>query len=131
MELHEVLQDGTVRVSAETYTVCQAGESHSDVFATIQDDTETTVVIEESAVRRFDATQVEPDWKRLTFEMDLPLKLVGVLGTVATELASVDVSVFVLSSYSTDHVFATETDLNDAVAQLEELGCRVRTHDDT
>jgi hypothetical protein len=57
--------------------------------------------------------------------MELPFELVGFLAAVATALAEVDVSVFVVSSYATDHVFVREDDLPAAVRRLEELGCEV------
>ncbi|MDT3436086.1 ACT domain-containing protein [Haloarcula sp. 1CSR25-25] len=57
--------------------------------------------------------------------MDLPFELVGFLATVASALAEVDISVFVISTYSTDHVFVKEDDLDAAVLRLENLGCTV------
>lgn len=125
MDPIDVLQDGTVRVSAETYAVCRTDHNHPTAFATIQDETETTTVIDQDAVGNVDASTVEGGWKRLTFEMDLPFGLVGFLAAVTTALADADVSVFVLSSYSTDHVLVDEDDLDAAVSQLEALGCRL------
>lgn len=125
MDPSDFLQDGTVSVSEDTYAVCQATQDYDNAFATIQDETETTVVVEAGTVGTVDADQVESGWKRLTFEMQLPFELVGFLAAVATALAEVDVSVFVLSTYSTDHVFVKEAAVETAVSQLEELGCTV------
>lgn len=125
MDPTEFLQDGTVSVSAETYAVCQAVHSHDTAFATVRDETETTVVVEQHNIDTVDASKVESGWKRLTFEMELPFELVGFLAAVATALADVDVSVFVLSTYSTDHVFVKTEDVDSAVSQLETLGCTV------
>lgn len=125
MDPTQFLQNGAVRISDETYAVCRTAHSHPAAFATIQDETETTVVVENDDVGTIDASKIESGWKRLTFEMDLPFELVGFLAAVATELAKADISVFVLSSYSTDHVFVKEDELDDAVSQLENLGCTV------
>ncbi|MXR50802.1 ACT domain-containing protein [Halovenus sp. WSH3] len=125
MDPIQVLQDGAVRVSEATYAVCRTDHSHPAAFATIRDETETTLIIEESEVGSLDAETVETGWKRLTFEMELPFELVGFLATVATELAEADVSVFVVSSYSTDHVLVKQENLDDALSRLEELGCRI------
>jgi hypothetical protein len=125
MDPSEFLQNGTVTVSEKTYAVCRADQNSPGAFATIQDETETTVVVEQDDVDAVDASKVEPGWKRLTFEMDLPFELVGFLATVASALTEVDVSVFVISTYSTDHVFVDEDDLGTAILQLENLGCRV------
>ncbi|WP_135305121.1 ACT domain-containing protein [Haloarcula amylovorans] len=125
MDPTDFLQKGTVSVSDATYAVCQADYNHPGAFATIQDETETTVVIEQDAVETVDARAIESGWKRLTFEMDLPFELVGFLAAVASALAEVDVSVFVISTYSTDHVFVKEDELDATVLRLEELGCTV------
>lgn len=127
MEPSEFLEGGAVRVPGETYAVCRTDEDHPDAFATVRDATETTVVVAEDDLDTVEADSVEHGWKRLTFEVDLPFELVGFLAAVASALARVDVSVFVLSSYSTDHVFVKEADLGTAVAQLETLGCSVLT----
>jgi len=125
MDPTEFLQNGTVNISDDTYAVCRTDHNHPGAFATIQDETETTVVLKQDDVDAVDASEVESGWKRLTFEMDLPFELIGFLSTVASALAEVDISVFVISTYSTDHVFVKEDDLDDAVFKLENLGCKV------
>jgi hypothetical protein len=125
MDPAEFLDGGAVSVSDETYAVCRTDRGHPDAFATVRADGETTVVVEEDDVDAVDAAAVEPGWRRLTFEMDLPFELVGFLAAVATGLAEVDVSVFVVSSYATDHVFVGDDDLPAAVRRLEALGCEI------
>ncbi|MDG5779002.1 ACT domain-containing protein [Haloarculaceae archaeon H-GB11] len=125
MEPSQFLDGGTVTISDDRYAVCRAEGGHPDALATIRDETETTVVVTHDDVGDVDASAVERGWKRLTFEMDLPFELIGFLAAVATTLADADVSVFVLSAYSTDHVLVKDDDLDDAVSQLESLGCRV------
>jgi len=125
MNPSEFLDGGTVSVSDETYAVCRTDRDHPAAFATVREAGETTVVVEEGDLDEVDASDVEPGWKRLTFEMELPFELVGFLAAVATALAEVDVSVFVLSSYATDHVFVAEQALGAAVERLEALGCVV------
>jgi hypothetical protein len=125
MDPSEFLQGGEVRIPGKTYAVCRTEDGHPEAFATVRDESETTVVVPEDAVDAIEADRVEPGWRRLTFEMELPFELVGFLATVATALADVDVSVFVLSSYSTDHVLVKDADLETALSQLEALGCTV------
>jgi hypothetical protein len=125
MDPTDFLQDCVVQISTDTYAVCRTDRGHPDAFATVRDETETTVVIAEHRVDSLDASEVERGWKRLTFEVELPFDLVGFLATVATALADADVSVFVLSSYSTDHLFVSEAEVDAAVTQLEALGCTV------
>ena len=125
MNPQEFLDGGTVRVAEPTYAICRTDDPVPTAFATLNDDTETTVVVDEAAGIPADAEAVSRDWKRLTFEMDLPFELVGFLAAVATTLAEADVSVFVLSTYSTDNVLVRRADLDVAVQQLETLGCAV------
>jgi hypothetical protein len=125
MDSTDFLQDSVVRILTETYAICRADRGHPNAFATVRDGTETTVVIDETDVDSLDASDVVSGWKRLTFEIELPFELVGFLATVATALADADVSVFVLSSYSTDHLFVRQSDLDTAVTQLKKLGCVV------
>lgn len=125
MDPAEFLQGGTVSVSDETYAVCRTDHDHPAAFATVREAGETTVVVPEGDLEADDADAVEPGWKRLTFEMELPFELVGFLAAVATALANADVSVFVLSSYATDHVLVKRTDLDTAVRRLTDLGCAV------
>lgn len=125
MDPTEFLDGGRVTVPATTYAVCRTEQAEPDAFATVRDDTETTVVVEQDSPIATTAADVERGWKRLSFDMDLPFELVGFLGVVATALADVDVSVFVLSAYSTDHVFVKEPDLDAAARRLETLGCTV------
>jgi hypothetical protein len=125
MEPADVLEDAVVTVSDETYAVCRTETAPSTAFATIRTATETTVVVEETALDAFDATDVERGWRRLTFEVELPFDLVGFLATVATALAEADVPVFVLSAHRTDHVLVKTAHLETAVTRLEALGCTV------
>ncbi len=125
MDANEFLDGGRVSVSTETYAVCRTDRDHPAAFATVREAGETTVVVEEGDLDDIDADDVETGWKRLTFEMELPFELVGFLAAVATALAEADVSVFVLSSYATDHVLVKEADLAAAVRRLEDVGCAV------
>jgi len=125
MDPAQFLQGETVKISNATYAVCRTTQEHPTAFATIRDGTETTVVVDEDSIDTADADTIESGWKRLTFDVELPFELVGFLAAVTTALAEANVAVFAFSSYSTDHVLVKETDLDDAVSQLETLGCTV------
>jgi hypothetical protein len=118
------LENGTVGISDETYAVCRTDHRRPAAFATIRDETETSVIIDDD-VDAIDASETGSGWKRLTFDLELPFELVGFLAAVATELADADISVVGRSSYSTDQVLVKESDLDGAVSQLEGLGCTV------
>jgi len=50
---------------------------------------------------------------------------VGFLARVSGALAEEGISIFVISSYSTDHILVKEKDVLKAIRKLEELGCIV------
>ena len=125
MEVDELLDGGSVTVRAETYAVVSARRPHPDAFATIDDGTELTVVVESGEYDPDEAMEVEDGWKLLTFDMVLPFELVGFLARIASVLAEAGVSIFAISAYSTDHVLVPADDLDTAVERLEALGCSV------
>lgn len=125
MEPTRFFDEARVIVSAETYAILKSKEAVSDAFATVWDENETTVVVAEDGFDEADARDVEYDWKRFTFEAVLPFDLVGFLAAVSSALAAADVSIFVLSAYSTDHVLVKREDVPRAARALEELGCDV------
>ena len=61
----------------------------------------------------------------LTFDMALPLELVGFLSKISKALADRNISIFVISAYSTDHILVKEKDLAEAIAAFSQLGCLV------
>ncbi|GGN95274.1 MULTISPECIES: ACT domain-containing protein [Haloarcula] len=126
MDPHDFLEGATVSVDDGAYAVCRTDRPDPNAFATVQDETETTVVVDEASPTVAAATDVERGWKRLTFDVELPFELVGFLAVVASALADADVSVFVLSAFSTDHVLIKESDLDTALQTLDGLGCDVR-----
>lgn len=131
MDPSEYLEGTTVRVPATRHAVAQVDDiTDRDAFAVVRDEHETTVVLEESRLATVDPLAAERGWRRLTFEAVLPFDLVGFLGVVASELAEAGVSVFVVSAYSTDHVFVKASDLDAAATRLEALGCVVDVGDD-
>ena len=125
MDPSDFLDGGTVTVAEETYTVYRTERPESSAFATIQDETETTVIAEEGTIDESNVLAAEPGWRRLTFEMVLPFELVGFLATVASVLAEEGISIFAVSAYSTDHVLVKDVDVDAATKKLEALGCAV------
>ncbi|MCX6652314.1 MAG: ACT domain-containing protein [Methanomassiliicoccales archaeon] len=61
-------------------------------------------------------------YRLLTFEVKLPQDLIGFLALVTDALAQVDVPVFVISSFETDHILIPREDLSRAVEALEGIG---------
>jgi hypothetical protein len=125
----------------------------AEAFAVIKDKNEVTVIIEESKVNAKEDSrakedlgknlnenpkanenqdknqksilEVEKGWKLLTFDMTLPFELVGFLAKVSQILADAKISIFAISSYSTDHIMVKKKDLPRTLTKLKSLGCSI------
>lgn len=89
-------------------------------LALIQIDNELTLVCSESIVPR--EIQAEKGWRALQVDGQLDFSLVGVLAGIIEPLASAGVSVFALSTFTTDLVLVKEELLETAVHVLEKAG---------
>lgn len=65
-------------------------------------------------------------WRALKIEGPLDLHDVGIVLSLAAPLAEAGVSIFVVSTYETDYTLVRESQLERAVAALEEQGHSVR-----
>ncbi len=62
----------------------------------------------------------------LQVEGVLPFSLTGVIAAIAAPLAEASVSTFVISTYDTDYLLVSETDLERAIPVLEAAGHAIR-----
>ena len=100
----------------------------ANAFAVIKDDRETTCIIDEAKLGAQKFLGYEGDWRMITFDMVLPLSLVGFFAAVSGALADAGVNIFTLSAYTTDHVFVKnpklEKEFNDERALRRNRGER-------
>jgi len=120
------LRNGRVYVWKETFVIVKSKRAYPDAFANIIDKNEITVIIEQSKFNEKDAIEIKRNWKMLTFDMVLPFELVGFIAKVSQALAAENISIFVISAYSTDHILVKEKDLLKAIKKLGNLGCIVK-----
>ncbi|MCJ7790676.1 MAG: ACT domain-containing protein [Candidatus Atribacteria bacterium] len=123
MHLENYFKNGKVYIWKETFAIIKSKKPYPNAFANIIDKNETTVIIEQSKYNDEDIIEIEKDWKILTFDMVLPFGLVGFLAKVSKMLADENISIFVVSAYSTDHILVKEKNLTRAEEKLKELGC--------
>jgi len=125
MDLENYFRNGKVYIRKETFAIIKSKKFYPNAFVNIIDKNETTVIIEQSKYNAEDIIEIEKDWKILTFDMILPFGLVGFLAKISKVLADENISIFVVSAYSTDHILIKEKDLTRAEEKLKELGCVV------
>lgn len=125
-DIKTYFKNGRAVVSAETYAIVKTRRALAGSLAVIKDDRETTCVIAESKLGSQKFLGFEGDWRMITFDMVLPLSLVGFFAAVSGALADAGVNLFTVSAYTTDHVFVKDQKLATAVKALEALGMSVR-----
>lgn len=114
-----------IYVWPETFAVVKSKRAVPDAFAVVQDRNEITVIIDQTRIDDEDIIEIEKDWKLITFDTVLPFDTVGFLAAITNALAEEGISVFVISSYSTDHILVKKENLEKALEKLESMGFEV------
>jgi hypothetical protein len=124
--LREYFRNGRAVVAPETYAIVKTRRALANAMVVIKDKRETTCIIDESKLGAQKFLGFEGDWRMITFDMVLPLSLVGFFAAVSGALAEAGVNLFTISAYTTDHVFVKNQKIDTAVKALETLGLTVR-----
>jgi len=125
MDPETFLKNGAVHVWDQSFAMIRSRRTQPEAFANIIDHNEITVIMDETKVDEEDVIEIQKGWKLLTFDMVLPFELVGFLATVSNAFAKEEIPIFVVSAYSTDHIFVRDKDLLKAKEKLRTFGCRV------
>lgn len=107
-------------VSSKNYAIAQSSKTIDGAFANIIDKNEITVIIEQDKLK--DAKKIEKDFRLITFDMVLPFSTTGFISRISSALAKEKISIFVISSFSTDHILVKEKDLDKALKVLTKIG---------
>ncbi|MFC1698087.1 ACT domain-containing protein [Nanoarchaeota archaeon] len=114
-----------VIIRKEKFAIFISKKIYNEAFANIKSEEGITTIIEEDKVDKNDVVKIEKDYRLITFGMDLPFDLVGFISRISKALADVGISIFVVSSYSTDHILVKQKDINRSVEILETLNFEV------
>jgi hypothetical protein len=125
-ESHKYFKNGRAVVAPETYAIVKTKRALANALVVIKDRRETTCIIDETKLGSQKFLGFEGDWRMITFDMVLPLSLVGFFAAVSGALADAGVNIFTISAYTTDHVFVKSQKLETAVKSLEKMGMSVR-----
>lgn len=124
-ELQEFFKKGRVVIPPEPYAIIRTQRPCPGAFAVIRDGKELTCILEEELAAGREYSGYDGGWRLITFDMVLPFSLVGFFAKVSGALAAAGISILAFSSYSTDHVFVKDRDLDRAVKALCKLGLSV------
>ena len=118
----------TITVHPELYAICRL-EPEAEVpawaigksfFTLSRTKTELSLVCEEKGVPP--ETHAERGRRLLQVEGTLAFTLTGVLAAITVPLAEAAISIFAVSTYDTDYVLVSDSDLENAIAVLEKTG---------
>lgn len=92
------------------------------ILSLTRDEDEVSILAEEPFAWK--GAEIERGWRGLKVKGPLDFALTGILASLLKPLDEAGVSVFVISTFSTDYVFVKGDDLSAAIAALETAGHR-------
>ncbi len=126
MKVEDVIEGGTFSVSEDKYAILRTTKTLPGVFAAINDGSEITLIMEQYRAKHsltadcIDA--LDPNWRIITFNVEMPFELVGFIASVSKVLAERNISIFSISAFSTDHILVKDDMIDEAVNALESIG---------
>ena len=127
LRIEDYLNNGEIFVWKEKFAIAKTKRPIKDAFAVVMDRDEITTIMERDKLPLDPVVEVDEDnWRIITFDMLLPLDLVGFIAKISNAIAEEGVNILYISSYTRDHLLIQEKHLPTAVAKLEKLGCRVK-----
>lgn len=127
LKVEDFLNNGEIYVWKEKVAVAKTKSQITGAFATVIDKNEITTICERNKLPAEYVIEVdEDDWRIITFDMLLPMDLVGFIAKISNAIAEEGISILYISAYSTDHLLIQEKDLQKTVAKLKKMGCRVK-----
>ncbi|MDW5564096.1 MAG: ACT domain-containing protein [Methanomassiliicoccus sp.] len=128
MKFEEFKKDTEIRASVrkKEYTIAKVAsvpELDDRVFAVITDGAEVTVVAELDS--GLEVLEEEKPFRIISFDTKLPFDLIGFLAYITKLLADENISLFAISSFSTDHILMKEAYLAKAMDVLKDAGVKI------
>lgn len=128
MKFEEFKKDTEIRASVrrKEYTIARvaAVPALSDkIFAVVTDGAEITVVAELHSGLK--VLEEEKPFRIISFDTKLPFDLIGFLAYITKLLADQNISLFAISSFSTDHILMKEVYLDKAMEVLKSAGVKI------
>ncbi len=123
--LNDYFKNLKINVLNGEYAMVKSKKIYPNAFANIKDKKEITVVIEESKIQKKDIISIEKEFKIVTFDMIIPLNLIGFIAKIAQVLAKENISIFVISAYTSDYILVKKKDLKKTMNSLKKLGVKI------
>jgi uncharacterized protein len=114
-----------IKVLDGEYSIIQSKKFYPDAFANIKASEHYTVMVDTKKINKKDVLNIAKDFKIIQFETVIPVNLIGFIAEIANTLAKENISILLLSSYSTDHIIVQKKDLKKTVQALLKLGVKM------
>tara|TARA_Y100000310_G_scaffold341927_2_gene442886 strand:- start:938 stop:1300 length:363 start_codon:yes stop_codon:yes gene_type:complete len=115
-----------VIINPKTYCIVKAKKPIKNYFTSIQDKNELTIITEEKNITKNNILAIEKNYKLIKFDMKLPFSLTGFIAKISTALAKAKIPIFVISSFTTDHILVKKKHINKASKKLKSLGFTIQ-----
>lgn len=114
----------TVRVKEYSIAkVAKVPPLDDKVFAVVTDGSEITMVAELD--HDLEVLEEESPLRIISFDTKLPFDLIGFLAYITKLLADQNISLFAISSFSTDHILMKEVYLEKAMEVLKDANVKI------
>jgi hypothetical protein len=128
MKFEEFKKDTEIRASVRTreYSIAKVAvvpPMSKKVFAVVTDGAEITVVAEID--HGLKVIEEEKPFRIISFDTKLPFDLIGFLAYITKLLADQNISLFAISSFSTDHILMKEAYLEKAIEVLKDAKVKI------
>ena len=115
------MEDKIIKVWERNFAIVKSKKYYEGAFANIKDGDELTVIIKQDKINQEDIIESEKNWKLVTFDTKLDFGLVGFISKISSALAEKGISIFIISSYSTDHLMVKKDKLEKTLKILKEI----------
>lgn len=113
-----------IKVMDGDYSIIRSKRFYPNAFANIKASDAYTVMIESNKLNKKDIISLSKNFKIIQFETIIPVNLIGFIAEIANTLAKENISILLLSSYSTDHIIVKKKNLKKTIKTLEKLGVK-------
>ena len=126
VELDELLKSMTPEIKNGEYVFCTvvgnyADYAHLNPLASFVESEGLTLIVSVDAAKEAQLPY-ESTFRQITLTVHSSLDAVGLTATVATKLASYDISANVVAAYYHDHIFVQSEKVDKALLALQEFG---------
>tara|TARA_B100001245_G_C22857479_1_gene412244 strand:- start:1024 stop:1422 length:399 start_codon:yes stop_codon:yes gene_type:complete len=128
LSLQQVIEssDITVHPGRYAYLKCQTVPPGNHFMVT-QDPDEVTVISKEIDIPDTPHIESTQWWKLLEIRVSMPFTATGFLAKITSTVATKDLNILIVSTYSKDYVLVREDNVAIATQALRDIGFPIRT----